>query len=97
MFKILVPPKIQFSEKKINKILLACSIFLMKKSEEQVINLEWPKRHYKKNNVSVYTVLLRAEPSFNLNCMFNKNIEEIINIKIVQFYYDLISYNTMMK
>ena len=44
LFKILAPPKIQFSEKKIiKKISLARSIFLMKKSEEQVINLEWPK------------------------------------------------------
>ena len=42
--RFLAPKKNQFSEeKKIKKILLARSIFVMKKSEEQVINLEWPK------------------------------------------------------
>ena len=43
LFKILAPQKIKFSEKKNNKKNFARrSIFLMKKSEEQVINLEWP-------------------------------------------------------
>ena len=48
LFKILAPPKIQFSEKKESKkILLARSIFLMKKSKEQVSNLEWPYVFFK--------------------------------------------------